>query len=86
MAKQLSTDEGQSKKGDVYLLLAFIQPIVYAMAPGWGQVIVGSLALGVLAWLSYRTVGSGVRPEEAEGIRQKLDTLSEEELVREGRE
>jgi hypothetical protein len=86
MKKQLSTDEGQTKKGDVYLLLAFIQPVIYAMSPGWPQVIAASVALLILAVLSYRTVGSGVRPEEAKAFREKLDTLSEEELVREGRE
>lgn len=82
--KPLSTNEGQDKKGDVYLLLAFIQPIVYAMSPGWGQVIVGSGALLILAWLSYRTVGN-IPPDEAEIVRQKIESLKAEELLKEGR-
>lgn len=74
MLKPLSTNEGQDKKGDVYLLLAFIQPIVYAMSPGWGQVIVGSAALLILAWLSYRTVGN-IPPAQAEIVKRKIEEL-----------
>lgn len=90
MLKQLSTNEGQDKKGDVYLLLAFIQPIVYAMSPGWGQVIVGSVALLGLAFLSYRTVGN-IPPTQAEIIKRKLEELEEidaaegEDLLNRGR-
>lgn len=86
--KQLSTNEGQNKKGDVYLLAALMQPVVFAMAPGWGQVIVATLVFLVLALLSYKTVGN-IPPEEARIVRQKvqeLEGLSPEELVEEGRE
>lgn len=91
MLKQLSTNEGQNKKGDVYLLLAFIQPIVYSMAPGWGQVIVGSIALLILALLSYRTVGN-IPPAQAEIVKRKIEDLEEidaaegEDLLNRGRE
>lgn len=78
MLKPLSTNDGQNRKGDVYLLLAFIQPIVYSMAPGWGQVIVGSVALLILAFLSYKTVGN-IPPAQAEIVKRKID---EDEIVR----
>lgn len=82
--KQLSTNDGQDRKGDVYLLLAFIQPVVYAMSPGWGQVIVGSIALLVLAFLSYKTVGN-IPPEDAEVVRRKVEEMRADELLEEGR-
>jgi len=85
MKKQLSTDEGQTRKGDVYLLLAFIQPIVYSMSPGWGQVIVGSLALLTLALLSYRTVGN-IPPEQAKEVQDLLETSTVQDVLRQGRE
>lgn len=85
MKRQLSTDEGQTRKGDVYLLLAFIQPIVYSMSPGWGQVIVGSLALLTLALLSYRTVGN-IPPEQAKEVRDLLETDTVQDVLRQGRE
>ena len=85
----LSTNDGQNKKGDVYLLAALMQPVVFAMAPGWGQVIVASLVFLVLAFLSYRTVGN-IPPHEAEIVREKIEeevqALDAEELVEEGRE
>lgn len=82
MKKQLSTDEGQSRKGDLYLILAFVQPIVHQMAPGWMQVALTSLTLLVLAWISYRTVGN-VPPDVA------AELVVEKELndvLREGRD
>lgn len=91
MLKQLPTNDGQSRKGDVYLLLAFIQPIVYSMAPGWGQVIVGSIALLALAFLSYRTVGN-IPPAQAEIVKRKIEELEAidaaegEDLLNRGRE
>lgn len=85
MIKPMSTAEGQDRKGHVYLLLAFIQPIVYQMAPGWGQVAVGSLALLVLALLSYKTVGN-IPPAQAEIVKQKIEEMEADELLTEGRE
>ena len=85
MLKPLSTNDGQDKKGDVYLLLAFIQPIVYAMSPGWGQVVVGSIALLVLAILSYRTVGN-IPPKQAEAVSELLETDTVQGVLKKGRE
>lgn len=85
MLKPLSTNDGQDKKGDVYLLLAFIQPIVYAMSPGWGQVVVGSIALLVLAILSYRTVGN-IPPKQAEEVSELLETDTVQGVLKKGRE
>ena len=87
MPKQFSTNDGQSRKGDLYLILAFVQPIVHQMAPGWMQVALTSLTLLVLAWISYRTVGN-IPPEQAEIIQDKIDqieSLGGEDLLEMGR-
>lgn len=72
--KQFSTNDGQNHKGDVYLILAFVQPIVHQMAPGWMQVALTSLTLLVLAWISYRTVGN-IPPEQAEIVKRKIEDM-----------
>lgn len=82
MKKQLSTDEGQSRKGDLYLILAFVQPIVHQMAPGWMQVALTSLTLLVLAWISYRTVGN-IPPDVATEMMVERDL---DDVLREGRD
>lgn len=90
MLKPLSTNDGQDRKGDLYLILAFVQPIVHQMAPGWMQVALTSLTLLVLAWISYRTVGN-IPPEQAEIVKRKIEELEEidaaegEDLLNRGR-
>ena len=90
MLKPLSTNEGQNKKGDVYILAALMQPVIFAMSPGWGQVIVSTLVFLVLAFLSYRTVGN-IPPREAEIVKRKIEELEEidaaegEDLLSRGR-
>lgn len=85
MLKPLSTNDGQSRKGDLYLILAFVQPIIHQMAPGWAQVGLTSLTLLVLAWISYRTVGN-IPPEQAQVVLDKIEQMDAAELVKEGRE
>lgn len=83
--KNLTTNEGQNRKGDVYLLFAFMQPIVYSISPGWGQVLVASMVFCVLAILSYRTVGS-IPPEIADQIRADYEAgESLEDIIERGR-
>jgi hypothetical protein len=82
--KPLSTDDGQTQKGHVYLLAAFMQPVIFAMAPGWGQVIAAMTVFIGLAFLSYKTVGN-IPPEDAKIVRQKIEEMQAEELVEEGR-
>ena len=82
MKKTYSTYEGQSRKGDIYLILAFVQPVVHQMAPGWMQVGLTSLTLLVLAWYSYRTVGN-IPPDTAEQIMAEKDLA---EVLSEGRD
>jgi hypothetical protein len=88
VSKTFSTDQGQDRKGHIYLILAFVQPIVHNMAPGWGQTVLTSLTLLILAFISYRTVGN-IPPEEAEVVREKVreyQEMSPEDLVAESRE
>lgn len=82
MKKTYSTYEGQNRKGDIYLILAFVQPVVHQMAPGWMQVLLTSLTLLVLAWYSYRTVGN-IPPETADEILAEKDLA---EVLRDGRD
>lgn len=86
--KGITTDQGQDQKGHIYLILAFVQPIVHSMAPGWAQTILTSLTLLILAYISYRTVGN-IPPAEAEVVREKIkeyQEMSPEALVKESRE
>lgn len=85
--KGLSTDQGQDQKGHIYLILAFVTPVVHSMAPGWMQMVLTSLTLLVLSYISYRTVGN-IPPAEAEIVREKVQEyqeMSPEELVKESR-
>lgn len=87
MIPNLSTDKGQDQKGHIYMILAFATPVVHQMAPGWMQMLLTSLTLLVLAFISYRTVGN-IPPEEAEIVREKVkeyEELSPESLVAESR-
>ena len=86
--KGLTTAQGQDQKGHIYLILAFVQPIVHSMAPGWAQTVLTTLTLLILAYISYRTVGN-IPPEEAEIVREKVreyQDMSAEDLVAESRE
>lgn len=85
MLKPLSTNDGQNQKGHVYILAAFMQPVVFAMSPGWGQVITAMVVFLGLAFLSYKTVGN-IPPEQAKDITDLLETDTVQDVLREGRE
>lgn len=93
----LSTAQGQDFKGHVYVVAALATPVLHNMAPGWAQTALTSLALIVLAFISYRTTGN-IRPEIADQITEHYENdgyvigdkgkpaRSLEEVLREGRE
>lgn len=81
----LSTKEGTNLKAGIWGYAAVAAPIVAALPEPWMKLLAFETLAIALVIINWRTTGSGLSPEEATAIKQKVEDLTGEELLEEGR-
>lgn len=83
--KALDTKQGTNLKAGVWGYAAVAGPIVMALPEPWMKLLAFETLAISLVIINWKTTGSGLSQEEAEAIKTKVEDLTGEELLEEGR-
>lgn len=84
LASGLSSNSGNNAQAATWIALGVFVPVIASFEKEEYKLAAFVAFCGVMAIIAWRTKGSGLKPEEGEAIREKLDTLSQ--VLDEGRQ